>query len=135
MALIDWEDIYSVNVGEIDEEHKKLVGMINDLHQAMKDKKTKEVLDDIISGLIEYSGSHFAHEEKYFEEFNYLDATIHRKEHRDFVVKVKKFKQDFDDGIVLLSLDIMNFLKDWLLKHIQGSDKKYSTLFNEKGLS
>jgi hemerythrin len=51
------------------------------------------------------------------------------------VKKVKDFKEGFDDGRMMLSIEIIDFMKDWLLNHIQGSDKKYSALFNEKGLS
>ncbi len=134
MALFNWDSKLSVNVEEIDAQHKKLVQMINELNDAMKDRKSKEILNNIIHGLIEYTGSHFLTEEKYFDEFEYPEASVHKKEHNDFVKKVSKFENDFNEGRLLLSIDIMEFLKDWLVNHIQGSDKKYTTLFNENGL-
>jgi len=134
MALIRWENKMSVKVKEIDEQHKKLVNMINELHQAMLERKSKEALGEIIDGLIEYTDTHFKTEQKYFDKFGYPEADTHKKEHQDFVKKVVDFKKGYDEGKLLLSLDIMNFLKDWLVNHIMGSDQKYSDFFNQHGL-
>ncbi len=134
MGIIKWEDKMSVKVKEIDEQHKKLVNMINELHEAMLERKSKEALGKIIDGLIEYTDIHFKTEEKYFDKFGYPEADAHKKEHRDFVKKVVDFKKGYDEGKLLLSLDVMNFLKDWLVNHIMGSDQKYSDFFNQHGL-
>ena len=134
MSLIEWTNDLSVNVKEIDLQHQKLVEMINDLHAAMRDRKTKDSLKKIIDDLANYTASHFLTEEKYFDQFKYDKAFMHKKEHNDFVKKVMEFKKGFDENRLLLSMDIMNFLKDWLTKHIKGSDKQYSPFFNEKGL-
>lgn len=134
MTLIQWNDNFSVNVAEIDRQHQKLVAMINELHNAMRERKARDVLGRIIDGLIQYTATHFATEEKYFDRFNYPGATAHKKEHNDFVKKVKEFQQGFDEGRILLSMDVMNFLQDWLVTHIQGSDKKFGPFFNDNGL-
>ncbi len=134
MALFDWSDDLSVNVAEIDLEHKKLIAMINELNDAMRERKANEVLGKIIEGLLDYTLTHFAKEENYFEQFNYSSALDHKKEHTAFVEKVKDVQKGFEEGRLLLSLDIMNFLKDWLKNHIQGTDKKYTAHFNENGL-
>jgi hemerythrin len=134
MALIEWNSGLSVNVGEIDRDHKELVRMINDLNQAMKDRKGKEVLGGIVSSLAAYATTHFAREEKYFDKFTYPARAGHKKEHDDFVHKVSGFQKGFEDGQIALSVEVMRFLSDWLTGHIMGSDKKYSALFNEKGL-
>ncbi len=134
VALINWNDSFSVSVTEIDLQHQKLISMINDLHDAMKARKTKEVLGEIIDGLIDYTEDHFSIEETYFAQFNYPETALHKKEHSDFVAKVKDVKKGFDEERLMLSMDIMNFLKDWLQNHINGTDKKYSQFFNSKGL-
>ncbi len=134
MALIEWREDLSVNVAEIDLEHKKLIGMINELNDAMRERKANEVLGKIIEGLLDYTMTHFAKEENYFEQFNYSNAFAHKKEHAAFIEKVKDVKKGFEEGRILLSLDIMNFLKDWLKNHIQGTDKKYTAHFNKNGL-
>ncbi len=134
MPLIDWDDSYSVSVAEIDGQHKQLVAMINQLHQAMLTGQNKQALSGIISGLASYAGTHFALEEKYFEKFNYLGSAMHKFEHQNFVKKVKEFQTQFDSGKAMLSLEVMDFLKNWLLNHIKVQDKKYSKCFNENGL-
>ena len=135
MALIDWDDTYSVNVAEIDRQHKRLVAMINELHVAMRDRKTKDVLGQIISRLFLYTTTHFSTEEKYFDQFNYPEKTVHVKEHELFIQKINEFKQSFDEDRLMLSVAVIDFLKDWLLKHILGTDKKYSSFLNKKGVS
>lgn len=134
MAFIQWDDSLSVNVVEIDKEHQKLVGMINDLHDAMRHGQSKLILSNIINGLIDYAGTHFRTEEGYFERFGYPDAIMHKQEHVAFTQKIAEFKYKYDAGKVGLSMDIMNFLSEWLRHHIKVVDKKYGPFFNEKGL-
>ena len=88
MAFIDWDDSFSVKVKEIDAQHKRLVDMLNELYDAMRQGKGKEVLGKIIGGLIEYTDVHFKTEEKYFDKFGYPETEAHKKEHSDFVQKV-----------------------------------------------
>ncbi len=134
MDFFIWKDEMSVNVEEIDQQHKKLVSMINELHKAMKEGKSKVVLGDIIKGLLDYTKVHFGTEEKYFDKFGYPESEAHIKEHNDFVKKVQEFQKQFEEGKSLLSIEILNFLKDWLYHHIMGTDKKYSKFFNDRGL-
>jgi hemerythrin len=134
MALITWNDTLSVNVVEIDNQHKKLVGMVNELNDAMKMGKGKDVLGKIVSSLISYTGEHFRTEEKYFVQFKYPETDSHKKEHAAFVDKVTDFKTKFETKKLFLTIEVLDFLSDWLKKHIMGTDKKYSLFFNEKGL-
>ena len=135
MPLINWEDSLSVKVSEIDAQHNKLVDLINTLHESMKERKGNEVLGAIIDDLVKYALEHFSTEEKYFDQFGYLKASQHKKEHKDFVNKVGAFEKDFDNGKMMLSMEIMDFLKDWLLNHIKKTDMAYSDFFIQNGLS
>lgn len=134
MDLIKWDDSFSVNVAKIDQQHQKLILMINELHDAMKQGKGKEVLGKIVNGLISYTATHFKTEEDYFNQFGYPETDSHKKEHIAFVQKVSEFKDGFEKGKLSLSIEVMNFLSDWLQNHIKGTDKKYSQFFNGKGL-
>ena len=134
MALITWKNDYSVNIAIIDQQHKKLVELINELHDAMLNKQTKETTGIIIDELIKYTDSHFSTEEKYFEQFNYPDTVNHKRVHNNFVNKVVSFKKDFENGKVLISMEIINYLKEWLLKHILVTDKKYTNFLNNHGI-
>ena len=135
MALINWNDRLSVNVKVIDEQHKKLVDMINDLHDAMKQRKGKEILNQILTSLIEYTAIHFKQEEGYLTKFGYKDIINHKKKHVEFVQKVVNFKKDFENGKILLTIEVMDFLSEWLKEHIQGTDKEYTSFLNEKGMN
>ena len=134
MPLINWNDSLSVNVAEIDRQHQKLVSMINELNDAMKEGKGKDVLERIVDGLVGYTETHFRTEERYFEQFGYPDAGSHKKEHSAFVQKISDFKESFQAGKLCLSVEVMNFLSDWLRNHIKGTDQEYSAFFNAKGL-
>ncbi|MCI5150963.1 MAG: bacteriohemerythrin [Candidatus Electrothrix sp. MAN1_4] len=134
MSLIKWNDGFSVNIVKIDQEHKKLVEMVNELTDAMKQGQGKDILGEILDGLIAYTGSHFQTEENYFQQVKYPDAVAHKKEHANFVQKVTEFKKEFDAGRATVSVNILQFLSKWLQSHIKGTDQKYSSFLNEKGI-
>ncbi len=134
MALAHWNDSFSVNVLEIDLQHKKLISMINELDEAMRRGEGKNILGKIVDHLINYAGTHFKTEEKYFAQFEYPDANKHKQEHAAFVQKVTDFKVGFNERRLSLTIEVMNFLSDWLKRHIMESDKQYGRFFNEKGL-
>jgi len=133
MAIFAWNDQYRVNVQEIDKQHKKLVETLNTLHAAMLSGKSREILADIIKNLVEYTGYHFSFEEQNMIKYHYPAYLQHKKEHDHFTEKVIDFQKKQKEGRVMVSLEVMNFLKDWLQNHILGTDKKYSSFFNEKG--
>lgn len=134
MSLIHWNDALSVNIADIDKQHKKLVFMINELNGAMKQGKGKDVLGKILITLIDYTATHFKTEEKYFDLYKYPETAIHKKEHIAFVRKVSEFKDGFERQELSITIDVMTFLSDWLKNHIKVTDKKYSTFFNDRGL-
>ncbi|RWX48386.1 hemerythrin [Candidatus Electrothrix communis] len=134
MSLIKWNDSFSVNVVKIDQEHKKLFEIVNELTDAMKAGHGKDVLGNILDRLISYTASHFQLEENYFQQVKYPDAAAHKKEHVAFVQKVTDFKKEFDDGRATVSVNILQFLSKWLQTHIKGTDQKYSSFLNEKGI-
>jgi hemerythrin len=134
MAFVEWNNSYSVGVNEIDLQHQKLIEMINDLHDAMLQGKGKAVVGEIIKGLVDYAGTHFLTEEKYFDQFEYPEAGSHKEEHSAFTQRVAEFKNGFNTGKFALSINVMDFLSSWLRNHIKVVDKKYGPFFKEKGL-
>ncbi len=134
MAFIEWNDSYRIGISRIDEQHKKLIEMMDKLAGAMHEKKTSEVLEEIIDGLIDYAKYHFSTEEELFRKYDYPDYETHKKIHDGFVEKVKKFKEDLINGKLLLSVEVMMFMRDWLVNHILGTDKKYVPFLKDKGV-
>ena len=132
--LITWSEKYSVGFEEFDNQHKKLAGMINELYASFMQGEADEIAETIIKEMIEYTDYHFKTEEKYFEKYKYSDTRLHIEEHQGFVEQVTSFYKDYKKGSVTISYDIMNFLRDWLLNHIQGSDKKYEEEFKRRNI-
>jgi hemerythrin-like metal-binding protein len=135
MALINWNETYSVKIKEIDTQHKKLVDLINLLHDSMKGGKGREQVEPILTELVNYTAYHFSFEEKLFGQHNYPDTKIHIRQHNDLLEQVKIYIKSFQDGKGVLPIELMDFLQKWLLNHINGTDKKYSAFFNSKGIN
>lgn len=134
MSLIIWNDSLKVGLTEIDTQHKKLVDLLNELNDAMQAGKSKEVLGRVIVELTNYTITHFNNEERYFKQFGYVDMEDHILAHKSFINKIKNFRNDFNAGNVSVSIEIMRYLKDWITKHINVTDKKYVELFKNNGL-
>lgn len=134
MKLIEWNDSLSVRIGEIDRQHRQLIDLINELSEAMSEGKGRATVGRILDGLLQYTETHFQTEERYFDRFAYPMANSHKKEHAAFVAKVTEFRDAHTKGRLALSIDVMNFLKDWLRNHIKGVDMEYSPFLRERGL-
>jgi hemerythrin len=134
MAIIEWSDSYSLGIFDVDSQHKKLVTLVNDLHSAMKNGQSKEIIGNIIGALIAYTRVHFSTEEKLLEQFSYENTNEHKMEHQNFVNQVADFKHKFDNNELGLSIQVMNFLSDWIIKHINGSDTKYVPFLKSQGV-
>ena len=101
----------------------------------MNSGKGRAAISSALSKLIEYTGSHFAYEEDIFDKHNYSGKDAHKEIHRKLVAQVVDFQNQFDSGEKDISLELMEFLKDWLIKHIKGTDKKYSSFLIDKGVT
>ena len=135
MPLMTWNDTFSVGVPSIDREHKRLIELVNELYDAVSANQAKEKLGHVLDGLISYTATHFKTEERYFDQTQYPAATAHRKEHEDLTHQVLEVQRRFKSGETgTLSMEVMNFLKRWLVNHIQGSDKKYGPHLVAKGI-
>jgi len=135
MPFMTWKDNLSVGVKQLDEDHKNLVGMINELHEAMRAGKGAATLDKILGGLVEYTKTHFAREEEFFKKTGYPQAASHRQEHEALTQRVTEVQNKHKAGTNgSLSIEVLDFLKDWLVKHIQGSDQSYGPFLNSKGI-
>ncbi|PWR75324.1 bacteriohemerythrin [Methanospirillum stamsii] len=134
MVLMKWSEDLSVHISEIDEQHKNLINLINSLHEAMLERKGKEIMGDILDKLAAYTVYHFSTEEKYMNQFEYIGLLSHKKEHDAFVSKVESFIADYQANKLGISMEVMSFLKNWVSNHIKGTDKKYSETFQKNGL-
>jgi len=135
MPLMIWTDKMSVGVAKIDEEHKTLIRMLNELYDGVHSGHGKEALGRTLDGLIAYTDRHFKYEEKLFAETGYPGAAAHKKEHDNLTKQVLDVQAKYQAGATgTLSLEVLTFLKTWLVTHIQGSDKKYGPHLHSKGI-
>jgi hemerythrin-like metal-binding protein len=103
------------------------------MFEFMTEKKSQEEIKPLLDGLKSYTVTHFNNEERLFDKYGYPGTEAHKKEHSDFVAKVEDFYKGFNSGDLMLTMDVMNFLKSWLKTHITGTDKKYKDFLNSKG--
>jgi hemerythrin len=135
MAFFEWNESLNVGVDSINEQHKKLVAMVNDLHDAMQKGQAASVLGKTLDGLVNYTKTHFAYEEKLFADTGYADAAAHKLEHDKLTATVVSVQQKYNGGAGdSLSGSVMDFLKSWLVEHIQGTDRKYGPHLQAKGV-
>ena len=135
MALMEWSPAFSVKVKKLDDQHKKLVEMINQLHAAMKAGQGNAMLGVVLQQLISYTSSHFVDEETLMQAHGFSGLAAHKIDHEKFVNQVLDLQKKFQAGSVMLTINVMNFLKDWLVNHITGVDQKYADFLNSKGVS
>jgi hemerythrin-like metal-binding protein len=134
MSFFTWQAKYETGIESIDNDHRKLVAMIDQLFNAMSKGEAKEVIEDIVNGLTEYSLVHFTREEVFMKSINFASFEKHKKVHDSFIEKVKVFKQKLEDGQQNITVEVVGFLRDWLINHIQYTDREYINDFTKFGI-
>lgn len=123
--LIAWDSSIQFGIDDIDEQHHQLVNLINTLHKAMRRRAGKTVLQELLKELTGYTIKHFELEEQFMAKARYSKLGEHKKIHQKLVSKVVDFQKQFEAGNATVSMDLMNFLSDWLINHIKGTDRLY----------
>ena len=114
MAYMNWNETFSVGVEEIDSQHKQLIKMVNEFYDNLNHER--EAFGRLLKSLVDYASYHFSTEEKYMDTFGYQDADIHKKEHEIFTKKALDVKKLFEEGSLVISLEITNFIKEWIVE-------------------
>jgi len=139
MALIEWNDSLTLGISVVDQQHERLVGIVNRLHEATLEGRGTDVIGEIVDELIIYTATHFSTEEKYFAQFEYPDAEEHKREHDALIAKVNAFAYDIDRARLnsgpALATELLQFLQIWWRYHMMETDSKFVALFKEKGLA
>lgn len=131
MPYIVWRSSYELGFKEIDEQHQRLIEIINELYEAQQQGTGRTLVRDSIVKLIEYSVYHFDNEQKLFEQYSYPAADEHIKEHKGFIEKAESLKTEIGNNNILVTLKTLDFLKDWTINHILGTDKDFSEFVRE----
>jgi hemerythrin-like metal-binding protein len=135
MALVAWNNSYSVGVKAIDGQHTVLFDILNELHDAMMKGQASTITGPLLKKLVKYTQEHFAAEEKMLEAARYAGLTEHRAKHVELIKQVQEYVAKHDRGEITVNLHLMNFLRDWLSNHIMKVDKEYGPWLNQHGVA
>jgi len=132
--IVTWDEAYSVGFELIDNQHKKLVGMVNALFTGCKQGAVAADIAyvRVIDKALEYAKTHFSDEEKYMRQADYPKLREHKKQHEKFVKEILKSVKIFEKGNTA-PIEMAMFLKNWLLNHIAVSDKQYAPYLAKLG--
>lgn len=127
--LFHWSDDFNVDIQEVDEQHKVLVDLLNQLHHAIMERKGKVVSRVILDQLADYTRTHFLLEESLMRVLHYPGLEIHKKQHEDLIVQIHELQRKLDEEDATITFELLHFLKMWLIQHINESDKRFGDFF------
>jgi hemerythrin len=130
-----WKDEYSVGVQMLDDDHKKLIELVNKFHAAHQYHTGEEFEQQALTELVEYTKYHFGREEELMQQNGYPDFDAHKAQHEKMISEVEVFMKKYnEEGHEALG-DVVQYLRDWLINHINGTDKQYTGFFNQQGIN
>jgi len=131
---VEWKDEYSVGLDSIDRQHKKLLNLINQLQTAVDYSTGEEFEREALDELVAYTKTHFSFEEGLMKDNDYPDYEPHKAQHEKMVKHVEDVLSEYEKDHDTAMSNAVEFLKDWLINHINGTDQKYSQFLIEKGV-
>jgi hemerythrin len=132
MALMEWDINFNTGITTIDQQHKKIIELINRLYNGLKLGENRASIVELLEELIEHTRIHFKTEEDLFIKFEYILTLEHTVEHRRFSFIAMLFNQDYLDGKIVHPLQVIDFLTVWFIDHIVSQDHTYAPFFIEK---
>lgn len=123
MAYFDWAEDMVVDRGVIDQDHRTLIALVNELHSATRDGQGHAVVGRVLEALIRYTGEHFSREEQLMARLGYRDREEHGAGHRRLVDQVEHLRQRHSEGSIASAAQVSALLRDWLSLHIRRDDR------------
>jgi hemerythrin len=131
---LEWKDEYCVGIDSIDQQHRKLVNLINLLQTAVDYSTGEEFERDALDELVDYTRTHFSYEEAMMKDNDYPDYEPHKLQHEKMFKKVEEVLAEYEQNQETAMDNAIDFLKDWLIHHINGTDKQYSSYLIGRGV-
>lgn len=129
MAEVVWSEKLCIGIQQVDDEHQRLVMVLNQLDEAMRTGKGTRVMSEILAQLVTYTQEHFNSEEELMQECEYTNIKLHQAQHRQLVEKVVKFQEKFDKSGKRITREMMEFLPYWLKNHILVDDLEFAKFY------
>ena len=133
--MFEWSNTYSVGIASVDGQHRNLFALAGELHAAMAAGQGKASLARVLDRLVQYTAVHFAHEERLMRLHDYPELAAHKAEHEALTRQVLKFQEDFNAGRAAMTVQLLQFLKEWLQHHIKESDLKLAPYLKERAVA
>lgn len=134
-TLFLWTDDLSVDIQEVDEQHKGLIGLINQLHVAVCENHGKDTAREILDQLAESTRTHFLLEESLMRLTHYSGFAVHKEQHESLMEQMRMLQQKLDVQDITINVELLHFLKNWLTQHIGTCDRNFSAHFAKSGLN
>lgn len=119
MSVVQWSSAFATGVREIDDQHRRLVGYINELQGA--GAQVHGNLSRVLESAIDYTLYHFAFEEALMESKGYPLLDAHKKVHDTFAQELRALKAQFTAGAMTAD-HLREALARWLFDHISRAD-------------
>lgn len=134
--LAVWDDLtFSVGVNSIDRQHQRLFDILNQLYACLMQNKGYETERTVIEELMDYTVTHLSDEESQMQQAQYPDYAQHKAIHDRIIGQATDLKRRYDQGEKGMAMELMMFLKDWLVEHIQKVDRKYMPYMKKSGIN
>ncbi len=134
LPRLEWDASLSVGVQPIDEQHRQLFALLDELQRANTEEREATVRREIVADLIDYTKIHFAFEETLLTRHGYPELGSHREAHTKLAAQVESYAAAAHGGVGPLGAELYFFLRTWLNGHIRGSDRRYGPFLNERGV-
>lgn len=132
--IVSWTDKLLVNIPSMDQDHRRLVELINSLYNSMNRGEGRDGLGSILKELVNYTVTHFKREEDLLVKANFPDVAAHKVLHNRFVEQVLAFQKEYSEGDVQIDMKLLKLLREWLVDHILVVDTQYSKHLRKAGI-
>ena len=133
--MFEWNPQYSVGIASIDAQHQVLFAIGRELYSAMGSGQGKAAVGPVLERLVRYTKTHFEHEEQLLSKNAYPDLQNHKKKHNGFTDRIVQFQEDYAAGRIGVTIELLEFLRDWLVNHIQQEDVAYTPCLKGKAVN
>jgi len=134
LKIVAWSDTYATGIEMIDNQHKELVKLTNNLYRACLNgnESADTAFKEAITSMVEYVRIHFATEEKLLELINYPDCLIHKKQHEVMRLNILEAVEDYGKGVKFVPNNFARTLKEWIFSHIAVHDKAFAIYIHDQ---
>jgi hemerythrin-like metal-binding protein len=122
--LIEWNEDLTIGQQDIDTEHQQIMLTINQLHQAIGSGEPSSKVDAAFDRMMQYTRTHFAHEEALMESRRYPELSEHKRQHEGFVKRLTQLHGQYAGGHREAGVDLLNLLSSWWMTHISTADTR-----------